>query len=88
MEQESFQIMQLFYTSMISRAIFTVGIFFMAWVALRVAKSVNENQNLLGQVFSTLFGAYTLGGVGAILALPVAATVQGVLGIILKNRKN
>ena len=33
------------------RAIFTVGIFFMAWVAL-VAKSVNENQNLLGQVFS------------------------------------
>ena len=40
---DSFQIMQLFYASMISRAIFTVGIFFMAWVALRVAKSVNEN---------------------------------------------
>ena len=39
-------------------------------------------------VFSTLFGAYTLGGVGAILALPVAATVQGVLGIIIKNRKS
>ena len=54
---DSFQIMQLFYTSMISRAIFRVGIFFMAWVALRVAKSVNENQNLLGQVFSTIFGA-------------------------------
>lgn len=54
---DSFQIMQLFYASMISRAIFTVGIFFMAWVALRVAKSVNENQNLLGQVFSTIFGA-------------------------------
>ena len=32
---------------MISRAIFTVGIFFMAWVALRVAKSVNENPNLI-----------------------------------------
>ncbi len=56
MDQESFQIMQLFYTSMISRAIFTVGIFFMAWVALRVAKSVNENPNLLGQVLSSVFG--------------------------------
>ena len=38
-------------------------------------------------VFSTLLGAYTLGGVGAILALTVAATVQGVIGTILKNRK-
>tara|TARA_B100001057_G_scaffold62904_1_gene56399 strand:+ start:260 stop:658 length:399 start_codon:yes stop_codon:yes gene_type:complete len=56
MGQESFQIMQLFYASMISRAIFTVGIFFMAWVALRVAKSVNENPNLVGQVFSSIFG--------------------------------
>ena len=45
MDQDSFQILQLFYTSMIGRAIFTVGIFFMAWVALRVAKSVNENPN-------------------------------------------
>ena len=56
MGQESFQIMQLFYASMISRAIFTVGIFFMAWVALRVARSVSENQNLVGQIFSTIFG--------------------------------
>ena len=56
MDQESFQIMQLFYTSMIGRAIFTVGVFFMAWVALRVAKSVNENPNLIGQIFSTAFG--------------------------------
>ena len=56
MDQESFQIMQLFYSSMIGRAIFTVSIFFMAWVALRVAKSVNENQNLVGQIFSTAFG--------------------------------
>ena len=39
-------------------------------------------------VFSTLFGAYSLGGVGAIVALPVAATVQGVIGTILKNRKD
>lgn len=56
MEQDSFQIMQLFYASMISRAIFTVGIFFMAWVALRVAKSVNENPSLVGQIFSSIFG--------------------------------
>ena len=36
---------------------------------------------------STLFGAYTFGAVGAVLALPVAATIQGVLGIIISNRK-
>ena len=39
-------------------------------------------------VFSTLFGAYTIGAVGAILALPVAATIQGVIGTILENKKN
>ena len=53
----------------------------------KVTKSTMEIHPAVA-VFSTLFGAYTLGGVGAILALPVAATVQGVLGIILKNRKN
>ncbi len=39
-------------------------------------------------VFSTIFGAYTVGAVGAILALPVAATIQGVVSTILENRKN
>ena len=39
-------------------------------------------------VFSTIFGAYTVGAVGAILALPVAATIQGVVGTIIENRKN
>ena len=38
-------------------------------------------------VFSTIFGAYTVGAVGAILALPVAATIQGVVGTILENNK-
>ena len=38
-------------------------------------------------VFSTLFGAYTIGAFGAILALPVAATIQGVLGTIIENRQ-
>ena len=33
-------------------------------------------------------GAYTIGAVGAILALPVAATIQGVFGTIIENRKN
>ena len=57
------------------------------FVSPKVTKSTMEIHPAVA-VFSTLFGAYTLGGVGAILALPVAATVQGVLGIILKNRKN
>lgn len=57
------------------------------FVSPRVTKSTMEIHPAVA-VFSTLFGAYTLGGVGAILALPVAATVQGILGIILKNRKN
>ncbi len=39
-------------------------------------------------VFSTIFGAYTVGAVGAILALPVAATIQGVVSTILENQKN
>ena len=39
-------------------------------------------------VFSTIFGAYTVGAVGAILALPVAATIQGVVSTILENHKN
>ena len=39
-------------------------------------------------VFSTIFGAYTLGAVGAILALPVAATIQGVAGTIIENKRN
>ena len=57
------------------------------FVSPRVTKSTMEIHPAVA-VFSTLFGAYTLGGVGAILALPVAATVQGVLGIIVQNRKS
>ena len=57
------------------------------FISPKVTKSTMEIHPAIA-VFSTLFGAYTLGGVGAILALPVAATVQGVLGIILKNRMN
>ena len=56
------------------------------FVSPRVTKSTMEIHPAIA-VFSTLFGAYTLGGVGAILALPVAATVQGVLGTIVRNRK-
>ena len=56
------------------------------FVSPRVTKSTMEMHPAIA-VFSTLFGAYTLGGVGAILALPVAATVQGVIGTIVKNRK-
>ena len=57
------------------------------FISPKVTKSTMEIHPAIA-VFSTLFGAYTLGGVGAILALPVAATVQGVLGIIIKNRKS
>ena len=57
------------------------------FISPRVTKSTMEIHPAVA-VFSTLFGAYTLGGVGAILALPVAATVQGVLGTIIENRKN
>ncbi len=56
------------------------------FISPRVTKSTMEIHPAIA-VFSTLFGAYTLGGVGAILALPVAATVQGVIGTILINRK-
>lgn len=56
------------------------------FISPRVTKSTMEIHPAVA-VFSTLFGAYTLGGVGAILALPVAATVQGVLGTIISNRK-
>ena len=56
------------------------------FVSPKVTKSTMEIHPAIA-VFSTLFGAYTLGGVGAILALPVAATVQGVLGTIVKNRR-
>ena len=57
------------------------------FVSPRVTKSTMEIHPAIA-VFSTIFGAYTLGGVGAILALPVAATVQGVIGTILTNRKD
>jgi len=55
-------------------------------ISPRVTKTTMEIHPAIA-VFSTLFGAYTLGGVGAILALPVAATVQGVIGTIISNRK-
>ena len=57
------------------------------FISPRVTKSTMEIHPAIA-VFSTIFGAYTLGGVGAILALPVAATVQGVIGTILANRKD
>jgi predicted PurR-regulated permease PerM len=57
------------------------------FISPRVTKSTMEIHPAIA-VFSTIFGAYTLGGVGAILALPVAATVQGVIGTILTNRKD
>ena len=56
------------------------------FISPKVTKSTMEIHPAIA-VFSTLFGAYTLGGVGAILALPVAATVQGVIGTIISNRK-
>ena len=56
MYQESLQVMQLFYTSLISRGIFAIGIFFMAWVAMRVGRTVGENPNIVAQLFSTAFG--------------------------------
>ena len=49
---EERQIMELFYASMISRGLFTIGIFFMAWVALRIAKAVNENPTLLEKLLA------------------------------------
>ena len=52
------------------------------FISPKVTKSTMEIHPAIA-VFSTLFGAYTLGGVGAILALPVAATIQGVLGLSL-----
>ena len=38
-------------------------------------------------IFATLFGAYTIGPVGAILALPVAATIQGLIATYIHSRK-
>lgn len=38
-------------------------------------------------IFSTLFGAYMLGIVGAILALPIAATIQGLIATYIHNKK-
>ena len=57
------------------------------FVSPRVTRSTMEIHPAVA-VFSTLFGAYTIGAVGAILALPVAATIQGVFGTIIENRKN
>lgn len=56
-------------------------------ISPRVTRSTMEIHPAVA-VFSTLFGAYTIGAVGAILALPVAATIQGVIGTILGNRDN
>ena len=39
-------------------------------------------------VFATLFGAYTAGVIGAVLALPIAATIQGIIEILLENKQN
>ena len=57
------------------------------FISPRITRSTMEIHPAVA-VFSTLFGAYTIGAVGAILALPVAATIQGVIGTILENRKN
>ena len=38
-------------------------------------------------IFSTIFGAYMIGPVGAILALPVAATIQGLIATYIHSRK-
>ena len=38
-------------------------------------------------IFATLFGAYIIGPVGAILALPVAATIQGLIATYIHSRK-
>ena len=39
-------------------------------------------------VFATLFGAYPAGVIGAVLALPIAATIQGIIEILLENKQN
>ena len=57
------------------------------FISPRVTRTTMEIHPAVA-VFSTLFGAYTIGAVGAILALPVAATIQGVIGTILDNRKH
>jgi len=57
------------------------------FISPRITKSTMEMHPAIA-VFSTLFGAYTLGGVGAIIALPIAATIQGVISIIIKNRNS
>ena len=38
-------------------------------------------------IFSTLFGAYMLGPAGAILALPIAATIQGLIATYVHSKK-
>ena len=57
------------------------------FISPRITRSTMEIHPAVA-VFSTLFGAYTIGAIGAILALPVAATIQGVIGTILENKKN
>ncbi len=57
------------------------------FISPRITKSTMEMHPAIA-VFSTLFGAYTFGGVGAILALPVAATIQGVFSILIKNQRS
>ena len=57
------------------------------FISPRITKSTMEIHPAVA-VFSTLFGAYTIGAVGAVLALPVAATIQGVIGTIIENKKN
>ena len=52
---EERQIMELFYASMTSRALFTLGVFFMAWVALRITKAVSENPNIIGKIVASVF---------------------------------
>ena len=52
---EERQIMELFYASMISRGLFTIGIFFMTWVALRITKAVSENPNIIGKIVGSVF---------------------------------
>ena len=40
---------------MISRGLITIGIFFMAWVALRITKAVSENPNIIGKIVGSVF---------------------------------
>ena len=55
---EERQIMELFYASMISRGLFSIGIFFMAWVALRITKAVSEKSNIIGKIVGSVFALF------------------------------